>query len=164
MADLTLDFRDSGSTLIRVSFRYPGSWSVIGTTCRQIIDQGQPTMNYGWLTPDTSDDEVQRVVLHEFGHALGLIHEHQNPGGQIHWNRQQVIQDLSGPPNNWDLETIEHNMFQPYAAAETNFTDLDPDSIMMYPIPERWTTDSFSVGLNSDLSATDRQFIREQYP
>ena len=25
-------------------------------------------MNFGWLTPSSSDDELQRVVLHEFGH------------------------------------------------------------------------------------------------
>ena len=49
-------------------------------------------------------------------------------------------------------------MFEPYAAAETNFTALDPRSIMMYPIPAGWTTDGFSVGLNTDLSATDEQF------
>jgi len=34
----------------------------------------------------------------------------------------------------------------------------------MYPIPAAWTTDGFSVGLNEDLSATDRDFIREAYP
>ena len=36
-------------------------------------------MNYGWLEPDTELREYQRVVRHEFGHALGMIHEHQNP-------------------------------------------------------------------------------------
>jgi len=69
----------------------------------------------------------------------------------------------SGPPNNWTLDVIEHNMFEPYAAAETNFTKLDPQSIMMYPIPSNWTKDGFSVGLNNDLSSTDKKFIYEQY-
>jgi len=39
----------------------------------------EPTMNYGWLKDDTDDVEYRRVVIHEFGHALGAIHEHQNP-------------------------------------------------------------------------------------
>jgi hypothetical protein len=164
LARLRLSFRDdTADTDIRISFLYSGSWSVIGTTCRD-IPAGQPTMNFGWLTPDTADTEVRRVVLHEFGHALGLIHEHQSPAGGIRWNRDQVIQDLSGPPNNWDLATIEHNMFEPAAEDETNFTDLDPESIMMYPIPATWTTDGFSVGWNTDLSETDKSFIHEQYP
>src|SRR5258707_186523 len=38
MARLTLDFRKDTNTLVRVSFKYPGSWSVIGTTCKQITD------------------------------------------------------------------------------------------------------------------------------
>jgi serralysin len=164
MANLRLDFRKDTNTLIRISFRYSGSWSVIGTTCEQITDETQPTMNYGWLDADSSDEEVQRVVLHEFGHALGLIHEHQNPGGKIKWNEENVIRDLSGPPNDWSRDVIEHNMFEPYDKEETNFTQLDPDSIMMYPIPKTWTIDGFSVGLNSSLSQKDRQFVREQYP
>jgi hypothetical protein len=165
LADLTLAFlTDTTDTLVRISFQYAGSWSVIGTTCKQVTDLTQPTMNFGWLTPDSEDEELQRVVLHEFGHALGLIHEHQNPAGGIQWNRERVIQDLSGPPNNWTLDVIERNMFQPVAATESNFTAIDAASIMMYPIPADWTTDGFTVGLNSQLSPTDKQFIAEQYP
>jgi serralysin len=163
MANLTFDFRRTNDTLIRISFQYDGSWSVIGTTCRQVTDRREPTMNYGWLDRSSSDEELERVVLHEFGHALGLIHEHQNPAGGIHWDRQAVIRELSGPPNNWSLDVIEQNMFEPYSKQETNYTRLDPDSIMMYPVPENWTTDGFSVGLNSGLSEQDRAFIRQQY-
>ena len=164
-ANLTLVFRhDTNDTDIRVSFRYKGSWSTIGTSCRQVTDTTQPTMNYGWLNENSTDEEVKRVVLHEFGHALGLIHEHQNPGGEIQWDRQAVINDLSSPPNNWSLEVIEHNMFEPYAKHETNYTALDASSIMMYPIPSNWTRDGFSVDLNSELSSADQEFVREQYP
>jgi len=164
LANLRLDFRDdTNDTFIRISFKHAGSWSTVGTTCRQITDRSEPTMNYGWLTPDTPPTELQRVVLHEFGHALGLIHEHQNPSGGIPWNRQNVIDDLSGPPNNWPLDVIEHNMFAPHAANETNFTGTDFSSIMMYPIPATWTTNGFSVGLNNDLSKKDKKFIRNQY-
>ncbi len=164
LANLTLDFRDGNDTDVRISFHYPGSWSVIGTTCRMITDRTQPTMNFGWLTPDTDEMEVRRVVLHEFGHALGLIHEHQNPAGGIKWNQVEVIRSLSGPPNNWDIPTISRNMFEPYGKDDSNFTAVDKGSIMMYPIPPGWTTDGFTVGLNSDLSDTDKQFIHEQYP
>ena len=164
LANLVLSFRDDNDTDIRISFQYSGSWSVIGTTCRNITDKTQPTMNFGWLNPSTDDEEVRRVVLHEFGHALGLIHEHQNPAGGIKWNKPEVIRSLSGPPNDWDLRTIEHNMFEPNAAAETNFTKVDGASIMMYSIPANWTTDGFSVGLNTDLSPLTSQFIHEQYP
>lgn len=164
LVNLAFDFRKgTNEAMVRISFQYDGSWSVIGTTCRQVTDKSQPTMNFGWLNASSDDKDVQGVVLHEFGHAIGLIHEHQNPAQGIQWNRQQVIQDLSGPPNNWSLDTIDHNMFEPYAAAETNFTKTDPDSIMMYPIPANWTLDGFTVGLNSKLSPIDKSFIHTQY-
>jgi hypothetical protein len=61
-------------------------------------------------------------VLHEFGHALGLVHEHQHPAGGIQWNRPQVLRDLSGPPNNWPLDVIEQNVFKPFEEGLTNHT------------------------------------------
>jgi serralysin len=165
MANLTLDFRDTGPTDIRIAFKQGnGSWSYLGTVCRQITPESKPTMNYGWLTPDSPDDEVRRVVLHEFGHALGLIHEHQNPKGGIKWNKDAVKHDLSGPPNNWSDATIENNMFKFYPETDLIPTDVDPLSIMMYPIPEAWTMDGFSAGLNGELSEVDKGLIRSVYP
>lgn len=164
VANLTFDFVDNAPSDIRIAFvQGNGSWSYIGTVCRNIAEP-QPTMNYGWLTPDSDDAEVRRVVLHEFGHAIGLIHEHQNPKGGIHWNRAAVIKDLSGPPNNWSQATIENNMFKFYPLTDVIPTDVDATSIMMYPIPESWTTDRFSAGLNGELSDDDRALVASVYP
>lgn len=165
LANLTLAFHDDPARAdIRISFRHRGSWSLIGTDCKTQRDPETPTMNFGWLRPDSPDIEVRSVVLHELGHALGLIHEHQSPAGGIRWDREQVFQDLSGPPHNWDATTIETNMFQAFSAGETNFTELDPTSIMMYPHPARWTLDGFSTGRNTELSANDRRLIHKMYP
>jgi serralysin len=163
MAKLTFQFVDSPPAAVRIAFRQgDGSWSQLGTHCRTVPDE-EPTMNYGWLTPESTDDEVKRVVLHEFGHALGMIHEHQNPQGGIEWNVPAVMGDLSGPPNNWDEETIRHNVLDHYKPGEITGTPVDPKSIMMYPIPRAWTTNGFSSDLNDDLSATDIEFIRGAY-
>jgi len=164
-ANLRIVFvNDPNKADVRISFKYAGSWSTIGTSCRS-VPKTQPSMNYGWLTPTTPPEEVRRVVLHEFGHALGLIHEHQNPGTQIPWNKPNVYRDLSGPPNNWDKATIDHNMFEAYKKDETNYTAVDTGSIMMYPIPASWVTDpKFAAAMNSNLSATDKTFINKQYP
>lgn len=163
MAHVEFIWDDADDAEIRIAFKQgDGSWSYLGTFCKQ-IPANEPTMNYGWLTADSEDDELQRVVLHEFGHALGLIHEHQNPQGGIDWNEPAVIKDLEGPPNNWSEDEIRNNVLNHYEPGEVDATDVDPNSIMMYPIPAAWTNDGFSADLNGDLSETDVKFIRDEY-
>jgi len=149
--NLKFEFGFDPGAEIRIAFdRRDGAWSYIGTDCAD-IPRDQPTMNLGW--------QDEGVVLHEFGHAIGLIHEHQNPLGGIKWNRPAVIRALSGPPNNWDLDTIERNMFQKYSVDQVNSTELDPRSIMMYSFPAEWTLDGFSTPSNDILSDKDKTFI-----
>ena len=164
MANLFFNWVDGTEADIRIAFKQgAGSWSYLGTVCRQIAHP-EATMNYGWLTPDSPDHELERVVLHEFGHALGLIHEHQNPEGGIDWNEAAVKVDLSGPPNNWTIEQIRTNVLDHYDPEAVISTPVDPDSIMMYPIPQSWTNDGFSADLNAGLSNNDKRLIREVYP
>lgn len=153
--NMTFEFGSASDSEIRIAFKDDGAWSYIGTDCLD-IPRDQPTMNLGWVD--------EGVILHEFGHALGMIHEHQNPENPIVWNRDNVIADLSGSPNFWDLETIEHNMFETYTANQINGTAVDKKSIMLYAIPKRWTTDGFSSEPNEVLSATDQTFIGSVYP
>lgn len=161
-ANLTLFFGNDPGADIRISFHLKGSWSYIGKQCKT-IPKSKPTMNYGWLTSSSTDEEVRRVVLHEFGHALGCIHEHQNPAGGIQWNKPAVYKYFAGPPNKWSPEQVDQNLFKPYDESLTVHTKLDRDSIMMYPIPKAFTLDGFEVGLNKALSPTDIAYISEQY-
>jgi len=73
------------------------------------------------------------TVLHEFGHALGLINEHQSPAeGGFEWNKEVVTKALQGPPNYWDKTTINVNMFNHYDASQITATQYDTKSIMHY--------------------------------
>jgi hypothetical protein len=163
-ANITFDFNDATDAEIRISFRYSGSWSRLGTDALN-ASREEPTMNYGWLTPQSSPDEARAVVLHEFGHALGLIHEHQHPEGGIPWNKEVIYTALKGPPNHWDEATIDLNLFETYNKDQTRYSVVDKESIMMYPIPVEWVTDPrYVVGFNSDLSQKDEEFIAQIYP
>jgi hypothetical protein len=160
-ANLKLYFGSDPNADIRIAFNPGGSWSYIGTDCRA-IPKDKPTMNYGWLTPESSDSEVSRVVLHEFGHALGCIHEHQNPAAAIKWKKDDVYRYYAGDPNYWSKEEVDSNLFETYDKELTVHTALDANSIMMYPIPAEFTEDGFSVGLNITLSENDKEFIRNK--
>ncbi len=165
-ANIRFEFVARGDAEIRIAFRDDGSWSAVGTDAlvTRFFRKDEPTMNFGWLHAGSSDEEVSSVVLHEFGHALGCIHEHQSPAGGIVWNKDRVYADLSGPPNNWDRATIDFNMFGRYEASQSQFSAFDPDSIMLYAFPASWTVSGGASKENTTLSTTDKAFIAAAYP
>jgi hypothetical protein len=164
-ANIKFNFGDNPQAEIRVAFDMNGgSWSYIGTDALSIPINEQ-TVNFGWLEPSTPDDEYSRVVVHEFGHTLGCIHEHSSPTAGIPWNKQAVYDYLMGPPNNWPKEQIDLNLFEKYNRTITQYSEFDPKSIMIYPIPKEFTTDGSEYGMNNkELSDTDKKFIGLMYP
>lgn len=141
---------------IRITFdATDGAWSYIGTDCRS-IPQDQPTMNLGFQTGGTS--------AHEFGHAIGAAHEHQNSQGGIQWNEAEVIRDLSGSPNFWTVEQIRHNVFEKYDRDQIRSTQFDPRSLMLYAFPASWTLNGIGTHANEVLSETDGSFMAQMYP
>jgi hypothetical protein len=149
---------------IRIAFQPNGSWSYMGTDCL-LAPKNRQTMNFGWLVPDSPDDEYSRVVVHEFGHALGMPHEHQNPAAGIPWAKETVYRYYMGPPNNWTKAQVDNNLFARYDESLTKHTDFDEESIMLYPIPREFVTDeNYVVGMNRKLSDKDIEFMSKIYP
>jgi hypothetical protein len=162
--NLELDFVRDGAAEIRISFRDVGfSWSTVGTDAVS-RPRTLPSMNYGWLRPNTAEREYRRVVLHEFGHALGMIHEHQNPEavGRIPWDRPRVYAYYAR--QGWSQQDVDDNIFDVYERDDTNFTSFDSTSIMQYAVPDDLTVGSFAIGWNTELSNMDKDFMRRQYP
>jgi hypothetical protein len=165
-ANVNFDFNAGAKAEVRISFKEQGSWSALGTDClvSSAFPKSKPTMNYGWLKDDTEENEWQRVVLHEFGHALGAIHEHQNPAGGIQWKLSEVYRVFSGPPNNWTKQQIDFNIVQKYAINQLNASQYDKDSIMLYSFPGSLIVGGVGTQNNTDLSKQDKQFIAGLYP
>jgi hypothetical protein len=158
VANLMFKFDNASAAQIRISFdESDGAWSYIGTDC-QSIPLNQATMNLGFLDEGTT--------AHEFGHAIGLAHEHQNPAGGIQWNEAVVIREMAKSPNYWDEETTRHNVLLKYSADQINGTAFDPKSIMLYFFPPEWTLNGIATEANKMLSNLDRQFISgaKMYP
>jgi len=167
-ANIQFDFVTTPDEHIRISFSADaGSWNAIGTDAlvEKYFPKYQPTMNYGWLRDDTDDEEYERVVVHEFGHALGAIHEHQSPDASgLHWNKAEVYRVFSGAPNFWSKEEIDFNILDRYSKEQTNYTKLDLQSIMLYHFPASLFETGQGTPNNTHLSEQDKKFIAEMYP
>lgn len=159
-ASIRFDFGTFSNPDITISFNpQSGSWSYVGVQSKKF----RPSMNFGWLKPNTSDIELDRVVLHEFGHALGLIHEHQNPNNNpIQWNEKKTYLYYR-ITQGWTEEDVRINVFEKYSTNQLVSTGFDPKSIMLYAVPSSLTTDGYSTTSNSSISELDKKLIREIY-
>jgi hypothetical protein len=162
-ANIKFSFGNDPNAEIRITCTPgKGSWSYLGTDALA-ISRSKPTMNYGWFTEQTEEKEFSRTTLHEFGHALGFIHEHMSPAGNIPWNRPAAYRYYTSTQG-WPKQQVDSQIFGKYAASQTNASAYDPTSIMHYPVPKELTTDGFEVGWNTALSENDKAFTRKLYP
>ena len=160
-----IDFVPTSNSSYDILVSFGGQWGVyysyLGTAARS-IPRGTPTMVLGGLDQATTD-EFQRVVIHEAGHSLGCIHEHQSPAAGIPWKVQAVYDWYA--KLGWGKEEVDQQVFGHYQGTQTQFTAWDRDSVMEYPIDDDLVLDpTFAVGWNRVLSPTDRAFIAQLYP
>lgn len=166
-ANIHIEFVTTEDEHVRIAFQPgEGSWSAIGHDAlnRSYFRPGEPTMNFGWLTDTTDDEEYERVVVHEFGHALGCIHQHPSPTEKLTWNEAAVYAAFGGPPNHWDRATIESNILEKYSHKGIHATVFDRESIMLYQFPAELFADHEATPLNTKLSRKDKAYIAHLYP
>lgn len=162
-ANIKFVFVEKGPSDIRVSFKKDGSsWSYIGNSAEN-VDDSDETMHFGWFDESTEEVQFRRTILHEIGHALGLIHEHQSPAVNINWNKPAVYQYYKDKFD-WNKNVVNDNIFRKYTGRRTQYSTYDPDSIMHYSIPSAFTLDNSKVDWNTELSQKDKEFIKKLYP
>jgi hypothetical protein len=151
----------SYSAQIRISFDDPdrGYWSLIGSDSvnPRIVRAGKASMNFHGFAEQLPTG-WRSTVLHEFGHALGFLHEHQFPavGCDFRFDDDPgyvptvtpagvFVQDsqgrrpglytyLSGEPNKWSSQRVDFNlrMIPSVSDAFRTSASLDRSSIMKY--------------------------------
>eukprot|EP01033_Poteriospumella_lacustris_P017187 gene17187-12296_t len=118
-------------------------------------------MNFGWFDDNTTEAEFERVIVHEFGHALGCIHEHESPASGILWDKPKCYDYFAA--SGWSKEKVDRNVFEKYSANSCKFSFFDDRSIMMYAFPASLTTNGYSSPWNSTMSTCDQLFATLNY-
>ena len=183
---------------IRIAFRTvepdDGYWSVLGTMATN-VNANEPTMNLdgfpeklqpylggqngaAWLA-----SYEHSVVLHEFGHALGLSHEHFHQDCQKDLKLKEAIASLMQPPNKWTEEQARFNLDSAFylkvlaqqagrlTTTHVSSGTIDRESIMLYGFDDEFYQSrgksackvANPSGFATALSAGDRQFYLANY-
>jgi len=179
----------TGFSQIRVSFGGEGYWSLVGTDSVKKANQYQPSLNLegfdtefsgfnGFTTANVvanSAPDMKATILHEFGHAIGLLHEHQNRNLNC-WN--EIIKDgpngayayFRKPPNGWSKDKVDRNLGIATAVDPGSTSGApDPASIMMYRLPATIlrggaSNKCFIDRKNIAVSRLDQQWVASFYP
>lgn len=161
-ANIKFQFVETGDAHIRVLLdNKGGNNSRIGIQALS-VPQDQKTMNLDTTTFKTAA-YTYTCIVHEFGHAIGLLHEHSSPISGIKWNKDYVYAELKRT-NGWDRDAVDWNLFKTVNQFYTNGTTYDRYSIMHYPIMPGWTTNSYVVNWNNAISEGDKNLMRILYP
>jgi len=161
--NIKFDFNNSPEAEIRITFKEPGYFSYIGTDSL-LVHKDQPTMGLP-LSLNTAESEFSRAVLHEFGHCIGLMHEHVSPNVDIPWDKEAVYRYYTNPIHGgWSKEMVDHNVLAKLDPRTSIYSEFDPKSIMQFPVPNELTIGDFEIGWNTTLSEIDKKFISQVYP
>lgn len=146
---------DPDDAEIRVRFGGAGSWSYLGTDALAVPHENE-TMSLA--TVDRPE------VLRMFGHALGLIHEHQIADSILSFDRDRLFEYFGSPPNSWDRATIEAQFLTSYENWYPFDKPLDTESVMLFSFLDEVLHQPLGLEPREQLSEGDKKLIQRLYP
>ncbi|HEF4758485.1 TPA: peptidase M12 [Pseudomonas putida] len=163
--NLNIEFVENTETAdIRISTdkSLNGHWSTIGTDALA-MPANVPTMHFDLVNWAYTSHVWTGIILHEFGHALGLEHEHQHPDADIDWNTHSVYEECK-KNEGWSQEKTHYNIFRKLKKSKSTSAPYDQKSIMHYCFSEKFIWNKKAIPFNYTLSEKDISFIRSIYP
>lgn len=162
-ANLMFDFESSDrNSDVRISFQPgDGNWSSIGTDAKN-TQSSVATMNFDSSLEKSLDSTV---VLQQFGRAIGLLEEQNNPYANIPWDQEAVYQAFSNPPKQWSIELIDRFLTQRWP--EDSFPSRKPydrNSVMHGSVSSDLILGNVEIEGGVEISSGDKEWVRVLYP
>ncbi|VVN57215.1 hypothetical protein PS687_02600 [Pseudomonas fluorescens] len=158
--NLYLKFVETSNGDIRISADNTTSsgWSRVGTDAKNAPPY-EPTMSIGFKN---TPERIEAQVLHEFGHALGLRHEHQHPDRTLQIDDEGVYKEFESRSKT--RAEAYNDILKKFYRSTVTTSPYDEHSIMHYSFPASRLIESNEIPKPLQLSAGDKNFIKSLYP
>lgn len=148
--------------MVQLTVLGEGYWSYLGPQCLTIA-LGQPTMCLQDFHKGMPESEWVRVVRHEVGHFLGLIHEHSLPEIIARLNAEATIRKFMASQG-WSRPMVIQQILTPPAPGTYRSRNPSQLSIMCYQFEGDCTVDHRPIVGGTDITPDDGDFMGELYP
>jgi len=173
---LTYEKNKSNCDIVIGFKSHKGTYSYLGTDSLILISKGKNSMNIDptWVSSLWDLDKestnfyriyTQHAIKHEFGHALGFIHEHQRADRPFHWDKEWMRAnfDQLGLPT-W--ASVRSNYIIKEDMVNLTYGNYDFKSIMNYDWVADATIEKIASNLEDilNISNKDKNQMEVLYP
>lgn len=137
--------------------------SRLGRSSHGSVEYGAKLINLN-LPSDTTRGSHYKVTLHELGHVLGFMHEHQHPEREFSFNFDLLMKNCGLGSSDICRSSIEYNNMKTFSGSKYILKDYDPKSIMHYGVQPPLILENLQILESMSLSLGDKIAAADVYP
>jgi hypothetical protein len=120
---------------------------------------GGVAFNGGERNPTVKlSNSSQFLIIHEFAHALGMLHEMQNPNVDLQW----IIPALEMKYSSGNIN-IYSQIINPVNTKQIKALPFDQNSVMIYPLPANTNVQNVQMKPADEFTDYDKKWLEMTY-